>query len=98
MTGKMRRIETVAVLLTIAVNGIAQKTAQKTARRKSPVFYSLHAGQTMRVRLNKALGSETSHVGEYFTSTLVDPLYSSSGVLVVPQGSIINGKVTHIQR
>jgi hypothetical protein len=98
MTGKVRRIATVAVLLTIAVNGIAQKTRQKTATRNRPVFYSIHAGQTMRVRLNKALGSETSHVGEYFTSTLVDPLYSSSGVLLVPQGSTINGKVTHIQR
>jgi len=98
MTGKMRRIATVAVLLTIAVNGIAQKTTKKTARRNGPVFYSIHAGQTMRVRLNKALGSETSHVEEYFTSTLVDPLYSSGGVLVVPQGSSVNGKVTHIQR
>jgi hypothetical protein len=94
MTGNLRKIATVAVLLTISVSGIAQKTT----RKKRPVFYSLQAGQTMRVRLNKAVGSETSHVGEYFTSTLVDPLYSGSGVLLVPQGSIVNGKVTQIQR
>ena len=52
----------------------------------------------MRVRIDQSIGSETAHIGETFTSTLVDPLYSSKGVLVAPQGSKVTGKVTAVQR
>ena len=94
MTQKLRKIASVAVLLTIAMSGIAQKPRKK----KGPTYYSVHAGQTLRVRLNGTLGSETSHVGQTFSSTLVDPLYSSNGVLLAPQGSTVHGRVTQIQR
>lgn len=72
--------------------------AQRTTARQKKTYYSVAAGQIMHVRLNQDIGSQTSHIGEAFTSTLVDPLYSSKGVLLAPQGSIITGKVTHIQR
>jgi hypothetical protein len=52
----------------------------------------------MRVRLNQDIGSEQGRVGDTFTTTLVDPIYSSGGVLLAPQGSIINGTITAIQR
>jgi hypothetical protein len=34
----------------------------------------------MRVRLNDELDSEKARIGDTFTSTLVDPLYSKNGV------------------
>jgi len=37
-------------------------------------------------------------IGDTFTSTLVDPVYSSNGVVLAPQGSIVTGRVTHVQR
>jgi hypothetical protein len=52
----------------------------------------------MRVRLNDELNSEKARVGDAFTSTLVDPIYSKGGVLLAPQGSTITGNVTSVQR
>jgi YMGG-like Gly-zipper len=74
-------------------------TSAQTSRRKPRVkYYSVPANQTMRVRLNQELNSETARVGDTFTSTVVDPVYSSGGVLVVPQGSIVTGAVTNVVR
>jgi len=52
----------------------------------------------MHVRLNQELKSEKAQVGDVFTSTLVDPVYSSNGVVLAPQGGIITGRVTNVQR
>jgi len=84
-----------AVLIQPVV-GIAPQTKKST--RKTIPYYSVRAGQTMRVRINEDLGSEKAHIGDVFTTTLVDPIYSSNGVLLAPQGSIITGKVTFVQR
>jgi len=70
---------------------------KSTAKRKIP-YYSIHAGTTMRVRINRDLGSEHAYIGETFTTTLEDPVYSKNGVLLAPEGSIVTGKVTHVQR
>lgn len=85
-------------LLVQPMTGIAFAQKKSTTRKKTPTYYSVRAGQTMRVRINQDLGSEKARVGDAFTTTLVDPLYSSNGVLLAPQGSIISGKVTHVQR
>ena len=83
----------------IAAGVIWPTSAQKSAKRqKQPVLYSVKANHVMRVRLNQAIGSETSRIGDKFTATLVDPVYSSGGLLLAPQGSTIVGKVTQIQR
>lgn len=52
----------------------------------------------MRVRLNQDLGSEKARIGDTFTTTVVDPVYSSGGVVLAPEGSIVTGRVTHVQR
>jgi hypothetical protein len=83
----------------IAAGVIWPASAQKSAKRhKQPILYSVKANHVMRVRLNQAIGSETSRIGDKFTATLVDPIYSSNGLQLAPQGSIIAGKVTQIQR
>lgn len=52
----------------------------------------------MRVRLNTDLNSEKARTGDVFTTTLVDPVYSSGGVLLAPKGTIVNGQVTAVAR
>jgi len=66
--------------------------------RKKPVYYSVAANTVMRVRLDTELNSEKAYVGQTFSSTLVDPLYSRNGVLLAPQGSKVMGRVTAVQR
>jgi hypothetical protein len=91
------------LVLTIALQLLAGSfvfTSAQTSRRRKPkvVYYSVPANQTMRVRLNQELNSEKARIGDTFTSTTVDPVYSSGGVLVVPEGSTVTGAVTHVQR
>jgi hypothetical protein len=69
-----------------------------TAPKKKPVLYGVNTNHIMRVRINETIGSELSRIGDEFRSTLVDPVYSTSGIVLAPQGSVITGKVTHIQR
>jgi hypothetical protein len=79
--------------------GLSVAYAQTSASRKrKPVYYSISANRTMRVRLNEDIGSERSRVGDTFTTTVVDPVYSKGGVLVIPEGSIVTGRVTNLQR
>jgi YmgG-like glycine-zipper protein len=66
--------------------------------RKKPVYYSVAANTVLRARLDTELNSEKSYVGQTFSSTLVDPLYSRNGVLLAPQGSKVMGRVTAVQR
>ena len=75
-----------------SLEGLAQ------TRKKRPVYYSVAANQVLRVRINQELNSETARIGDTFTSTLVDPVYSKNGVLLAPQGSSVNGSVTAVQR
>jgi hypothetical protein len=89
-------VATLALLVFTA--GAADLLAQKPRPRNRPVYYTLRAGHVMRVRLNTDLDSETNRPGDRFTATLVDPVYSSGGVLVIPQGSTVTGVVTNVQR
>ena len=70
------------------------------AQTKKPriKYYRVNANQTFHVRLNDTLKSNESRVGDTFTSTVVDPIYSSNGIELVPSGSIITGRVTAVQK
>lgn len=55
--------------------------------------YNVPTGQRMRVRINQELSSKTAKVGDTFTSTVTEPVYADSGVIVIPVGSTIIGRV-----
>jgi hypothetical protein len=84
-----------ATLIALAL-GTVNLTAQ--TRKRRPVYYSVAANSVMRVRLDTELDSEHARIGDTFSSTLVDPVYSKNGVLLAPQGSKINGRVTNVRR
>ena len=87
-----------ALILILLATSVADVQAQRTGTRRRPVYYTIRAGEVFRVRLNSDLSSEHGRVGDTFRSTTVDPVYSSGGVLVIPQGSTVTGVVTNIQR
>jgi hypothetical protein len=99
MNQKLSRTTIVgALILTLLASGVADLQAQKTTTKRKPVYYTVKAGEVFRVRLNSDLDSEHGRIGDTFSSTTVDPVYSSGGVLLIPQGSTIRGAVTNIQR
>lgn len=60
--------------------------------------YAVNTDQTIRVRMNDQLSSETARIGQRFTTRVVEPVYANGGVEVVPAGSTITGRVTNAQR
>jgi len=88
-------------IVMLAINCTVTLSAQqrkKTSSGNRPVYYTVPANHTLHVRLNQELNSETNRVGDTFTATAVDPVYSSNGVLVIPQGSTVVGRVVNVSR
>ena len=87
-----------ATLMLLLVTSAFTESLAQTKKKRTVKYYTVSANQVMRVRLNDELDSEKARVGDTFTSTLVDPVYSKTGLLLAPQGSIVGGRVTSVQR
>jgi hypothetical protein len=60
-------------------------------------YYTVPAGQVIRVRINEELNSANARIGDRFTTTTVDPVYAN-GIEVIPAASTIEGRVTSVTR
>lgn len=69
----------------------------QTKRRPGPPRYTVPANTILRVRLNEKLSSKDAVVGDRFTATVVDPVYTR-GVEVIPASSTVTGRVTSVKR
>lgn len=100
-----------AFLAVFMVFGVADSFAQKrrpvikkktTVKRpvvvRKPVIplYTVRSGSTFRVRMNENLSSKTSRIGDRFTTTITEPVYSDTGVVVIPTGSTVVGRVDSV--
>lgn len=70
---------------------IKKRTVVK--RPPAPKLYTVAAGKRIRVRMNEELTSKTAKVGDRFTVTVREPVYSSGGAVVIPEGSELTGRV-----
>jgi hypothetical protein len=93
------------ILLIGAADTFAQKrrpvlkrrpVAKRTVVPRIPV-YTVETGTTMRARMNNTLSSKTARVGDTFTATITEPVYSTNGVVVVPVGSTVRGRVDTVR-
>jgi hypothetical protein len=75
-------------------------TVKKTttvATRPAIPLYTVQRGQTVRVRMNETISSKTARIGDRFTTTVTEPVYSDTGVIVIPVGSIVTGRVDSVK-
>lgn len=102
----------IAILALLTLFGAADTWGQ-TTRKKKPVLkktttvkktaapvvkqYALATGQKFRVRINDTLSSKTSKVGDTFTATVTEAVYSDTGAILVPTGSTMSGKITEVK-
>ena len=87
------------VALLLLTGAPVPAAAQRSrASAKKPVYYTVKAGKTLRVRLDDELDSEKARVGDRFTVTTVDPVYAGGGVEVIPQASTLVGEVSNVKR
>ena len=72
---------------------VRKKTVVK--RTVAPVvkLYTVSSGKRVHARMNNTLSSKTSHVGDKFTASTTEPVYSTTGVVVIPEGSELIGRV-----
>ena len=70
----------------------------QTTKKPRIKYYRINANQTFHVRIGETLKSDKSFVGDTFSTTVVDPIYSANGVELVPSGSTIAGRVTAVQK
>lgn len=89
-------------LLLSGVEGLSAQTKRKPVVRKKttvkrPVttarLYTVPAGKRMRVRMADTVSSRTARVGDRFTAVVREPVYASTGAVVIPEGSEIIGRI-----
>jgi hypothetical protein len=70
-----------------------KKTGTTTTVVKKPTLYTVEQNARIRVRIEQELSSKTAKVGDTFTTKVVETVYSNTGVVVIPEGSTITGRV-----
>lgn len=60
-------------------------------------LYQVDRGSTMRVRMNGTINSKTARIGDRFTATVTEPVYSNTGIVVIPVGSTVIGRVDSVK-
>lgn len=77
---------------------IKRKTVVKRKVVKPAPVYTVSDGTLIRARMNQTITSKTAAVGNTFTATVTEPVYSSNGVVVIPVGSTLTGRVDMVRR
>jgi hypothetical protein len=95
MTRQIRFLISVLLLAGLTCGSVVVAQQKKKPRIK---YYQVSANQTFHVRLGQTLNSGKARVGDTFTTTVVDPVYSTNGIELVPAGSIISGRVTAVEK
>ncbi|HMM78963.1 MAG TPA: TrbI/VirB10 family protein [Pyrinomonadaceae bacterium] len=104
---KQMLVAAIAVILGLGVtDAFAQKKKPVIRKKRTTVVkkkvvvpvYSVPSGAVMRTRLNSKLSSKTSTEGSTFTATVTEPVYSNNGVVVIPVGSTVTGRVDSVQK
>jgi hypothetical protein len=75
----------------------AAKKKVTTVRRPVAKLYTVPSGKRIRVRMNETISSKTARVGDRFTVTVTEPVYSTNGVVVIPTGSELVGRVDSVK-
>lgn len=80
------------------VLGQTRRPSLRTAKRSAAQNQSVAQGTRIRVRMNESLSSKTANVGDRFTVTVREPVYSTRGSVVIPVGSELVGRVDKVQK
>lgn len=59
-------------------------------------LYTVDQGKVFKVRINNGLSSKSAKIGDLFTVSTIEPIYSSTGQTLIPMGSTIIGKITAV--
>ncbi len=88
------------VLFLGAIDTFSQRKPQIRQAKKSSSArannYKIETGEKIRVRLEDEINSKSSRKGETFRTKVTEPVYSNTGVIVIPAGSSITGRIDQV--
>ena len=107
---RLFKISILPLLATVFAAGLVVDASAQTKRKPvirkastvkrvpAPRLYTVPVGKRIRVRMNDELTSKTARVGDRFTVTVREPVYSTTGAVVIPEGSEIVGRVDSVTK
>lgn len=69
---------------------------KRTVVRPVAKLYTVASGKRFHARMNDTINSKTARVGDRFTATITEPVYSTNGVVVIPSGTEVVGRVDSV--
>jgi hypothetical protein len=91
------------IALASAVDIMAQVKRRPVLRKRTVVrrvvakpainLYTVASGERIHARMEGTISSKTARAGDTFQASVTEPVYSSNGVLVIPAGSKVVGRV-----
>ena len=103
--GKISILTILFTLIFSAADLSAQTRKRPVIRKKAAVakrttptvrLYTIPRGERLRVRMNNTISSKTARVGDTFTANVTESVYSENGVVVIPEGSRLTGRVDSV--
>ncbi|MEO7672488.1 MAG: hypothetical protein ABIU09_00245 [Pyrinomonadaceae bacterium] len=76
---------------------VIKKKVTTIRRPVAPKLFTVQSGKKIRVRMNDTISSKTARVGDRFTVTVTEPVYSTGGVIVIPTGSELVGRIDAVK-
>jgi hypothetical protein len=64
---------------------------------KAPAMARLAAGTKMDIAATDTISSRTAKVGDAFSARVVEDVRNAAGRVVIPAGSLVNGKITDVK-
>lgn len=88
----MKKLFNIRVLAAVFAVVLTASSAEVLAQRN----FTVASGTRVRVRMNDTLSSKTARVGDRFDVTVTEPVYSTTGAVVIPVGSTMVGRVDSV--
>lgn len=79
---------------------VTRPPAQRTnppAPPKPPALARLSAGTKMDIAATDTISSRTAKTGDAFSARVVEDVRNAAGRVVIPAGSLVNGKITDVK-
>ncbi len=83
--------------ISAVIASLAIATAGARLALAADETFTLPAGTTLHVRLNMTLSTRTSQTGDPFSGRIIEPIIQE-GVEVVPNGSLVEGRVAMVKQ
>ena len=72
-------------------------TTRTTPPPRPPAMARLGVGTTMDIAATDTISSRTAKVGDPFTARVVEDVRNAAGKVVIPAGSVVNGKIADVK-